>query len=280
MRPVNLIPPEERRGESAPSRKGILAYAIVAVLAVALVAVCASVFLDKQVADREAEEAVLQAQVTEAQARADSLSSFVSFQELHDARVITIDQLARSRFDWERVLRELSLVIPEHVWLTSMSGSVAGAAEGSESELSGSITGPSLVLSGCGRSHRDVARFVAAMKDIDGVTRVVATDSAKTETVEATAPTGGGDPAPQTGDNCQTRSTVPQFNLIAAFDGVVTEAADPTVPVAPVADGTEPAPAEAGDDVAAQQGQNAGAAGDVAAAEGEAQSATNLVPGG
>ena len=39
MRPVNLIPPEDRRGERAPMRTGPLAYVVVALLAVGLVAV-------------------------------------------------------------------------------------------------------------------------------------------------------------------------------------------------------------------------------------------------
>ena len=41
MRPVNLIPPEARRGEKAPMRTGALSYVIVAVLAAALVGVTA-----------------------------------------------------------------------------------------------------------------------------------------------------------------------------------------------------------------------------------------------
>ena len=32
---------------------------------------------------------------------------------MRDARVATIDSLAKSRFDWERVIRELSVVIPK-----------------------------------------------------------------------------------------------------------------------------------------------------------------------
>ena len=43
MRPVNLIPPEERRGSTAPSRTGVLSYLVVGVLAVVLVAVSAIV---------------------------------------------------------------------------------------------------------------------------------------------------------------------------------------------------------------------------------------------
>lgn len=39
MRPVNLIPPEERRGERAPMRTGSLSYLLVGALALVLGAV-------------------------------------------------------------------------------------------------------------------------------------------------------------------------------------------------------------------------------------------------
>ena len=62
MSPVNLIPPEERRGSSAPTRTGSAVYFIVGGLALVLVAVCAVVFLGNQVSDKEAEAAQLEAQ--------------------------------------------------------------------------------------------------------------------------------------------------------------------------------------------------------------------------
>ena len=113
MRPVNLMPAGERRGEGAPTRTGPLAYIIVGVLAVALAAVCGIVVFNKKVSDREAEATRIEAHATELEARADGLSSFVTFKQIHDSRVQTVEQLAQSRFDWERVLRELSKVIPE-----------------------------------------------------------------------------------------------------------------------------------------------------------------------
>jgi len=276
MRPVNLIPPDQRRGESAPMRSGGLAYVVVAVLAVGLAAVTAVVFLNKQVADREAEVAVLTAESAELDARAESLSRYTAFQGVHDARVATVDQLARSRFDWERVLQELSLVIPRHVWLTSLSGSVAPGVGESESPVRAQITGPALELSGCGRSQGDVARLIAAMEDIDGVTRVVATDSAKGDAAAAPAPSAGGGPEVLTSDNCQTRPTIPQFNLIAAFDDVPAPAAGGEVaPVAPPVAGTEEAtPATAASTPEQQEARDG-----VAEADRRAENAANLISG-
>ncbi len=114
MRPVNLIPPEERRGERAPMRTGPLAYVVVAVLAVALVAVT----VDR--ADRQPdlrpqgrEVASLEAQVGRraGRGRAPELVRRVRLAASRPASR-PCPSLAQSRFDWERVLRELAIVIP------------------------------------------------------------------------------------------------------------------------------------------------------------------------
>jgi Tfp pilus assembly protein PilN len=276
VRPVNLIPPEDRRGEGAPMRSGGLAYVVVGVLVVGLAAVCGVVFLNKQVADREAEVAALEAESSDLRARAQSLSRFVAFQQVHDARIETVGQLARSRFDWERVLRELTLVLPKGIWLTNLTGSVSPEAAAGESEnpLRAEIAGPALELAGCARTHRDVARLIAAMEDIDGVTRVTATDSEKSDSVTPPTATAGGQ-EPLTNDDCRTRSTIPTFNLIAAFDGV----APPPSSTAPAAPAPEASPTAAAPDAdaAAQQTE---ARDSVEEAEDRTEQATDLVPGG
>ena len=53
MRPVNLIPPEERRGDQAPLRTGPLAYILLAGLALLLLGVVALVLTGNQVSERE-----------------------------------------------------------------------------------------------------------------------------------------------------------------------------------------------------------------------------------
>lgn len=124
MRPVNLIPPEQRRGAAAPSRTGSLSYVLVGVLAVVLIGVTASVVFGNKVSDRKDEVAVLEAKAAETSARAESLAAYTTFQGIHDARVETVTQLATSRFDWQRVLQELAKVLPRRIWLTNLTGSV------------------------------------------------------------------------------------------------------------------------------------------------------------
>ena len=68
MRPVNLIPQEDRRGGKAPLRTGPLPYAIVAILVLALGAVTLLVLTGNKIADRKAEAASLTSQVDATQA--------------------------------------------------------------------------------------------------------------------------------------------------------------------------------------------------------------------
>ncbi len=199
MRPVNLIPNEERRGAAAPSRTGSVAYFVVGALALALVGVCAVVFMGSKVSDKQAEVDRLEAQAIETEARAGSLASYVSFQQIRESRATTIDSLAKSRFDWERVVRELSRVIPKDVWLSNLTGTVAPEVQLDDAAaiaLRASVPGPALELVGCARSQPAIASLIAALHDIDGVTRVTAANGIKTPDTSSGSSDGSGAAAP------------------------------------------------------------------------------------
>ena len=133
------------------------------------------VVTDNQISDRKAEVARLKQQDAAARARAERLAAYTQFGSVRDQRVATVTSLADSRFDWERVMRELSLILPDDVWLTNLTGKANPAVQidgEANVALRHSIAGPALELVGCARGQEAVARFVSALKDIDGVTRV------------------------------------------------------------------------------------------------------------
>ncbi len=214
MRPVNLIPREERPGERRPLRGGPLAYIVVGALAAVLLGMTVLVLTGNQISDREAELTQLQSETAAVEAKAQALDAYTQFHRLTEQRIATVTSLANSRFDWERVMRELALVLPSDVWLTNLtaSASPAVAPEGAASiSLRASVPGPALELVGCTRSQEDVAGFVKAIEDIDGVTRVgVPTSSLPSGSTE------GGEGAGSS--TCQTRDFIAQFQLVAAFD--------------------------------------------------------------
>jgi Tfp pilus assembly protein PilN len=223
VRPVNLIPPEERRGRAATGSRHMAAYAVIGVLALVLVAVVAITIFDNKASDSQAKLNSLQSEVDSAQAQASSFSSFTSFQQVHDERLATIDSLAKSRFDWERIMRELSIVLPDNVFLTNLTGTVspdASVTNGAGLSLRGSIPGPALELIGCAQNQRTVARLIASMHDIDGVGRVlVSTSSKATPTVGSSGSSGA---ATGGASGCGSRPDFPTFQLVAALDGVPT----------------------------------------------------------
>ena len=219
MRPVNLIPPEERPGERRPMRGGPLAYVIVGALAAAVIGVTVLVVTGNQISDSKAEITRLEGEKSAVEARAQALDAYTQFHSVREQRAATITSLADSRFDWQRVMHELALVLPEDVWLTNLTGTASPnvSVDGAGSiALRSTIPGPALELTGCATSQSAVARFIQALKEIDGVTRVGV----------QTSPLSGSDASSGSGSStCGPGSSVAQFQMVVAFDAapVVTE---------------------------------------------------------
>jgi Tfp pilus assembly protein PilN len=233
VRPVNLIPPEERRGDKAPMRTGPLSYVVVAGLALALIAVTAIVLTGNQISDRKAEKESIDSQVAQAEAQASRLKPYADFAALQQARELTVQSLAQSRFNWQRVLREVAIVIPSDVWLTNLAAKVSPDVQTSDSGSSStssssgssdpSITGPSLDIQGCASGHDAVASFLAALHDVDGVTRVSVLKSDRPDLSASTGSSGT-----TTAEGCADRDFISTFEIEAAFDAAPAGAAAST----------------------------------------------------
>lgn len=217
MRPIDLTPVDMRQGAQAPMRTGAVPYILLGALVAVLVGVFLLVSTGNQISEREDEVAQLQSEDAAAKAEARRLTPYVQFQTLHEERLTTISSLADSRFDWERVMRELSLVLPHDVWLTELTASASGNGEGGGGNLRGSISGPALELGGCAAGQEAVAGFVTALKDIDGVTRVGVASSELSDKEEGQASTGGGG-EDAGGSECRTREFIAKFSVVVAFD--------------------------------------------------------------
>jgi Tfp pilus assembly protein PilN len=216
MRPVNLIPPEQRRGDRAQLRTGPLAYIVLGALGLVLLGVTMLVLTSNQIAESKAEVATLKQEDAATQAEAKRLAAYTQFRTLAEQRIATVRSLADSRFDWERVMRELALVLPSDVWLTSLeatatpNSSVSGEGSGSSgAALRAAAPGPALSMSGCASGQEAVAGFVTALKDIDGVTRV-GVESSELGSLEGEIGSGGGE--------CRKSSSDAEFHLVVAFD--------------------------------------------------------------
>jgi Tfp pilus assembly protein PilN len=235
MRPVNLIPPEDRPGGHKPLRSGPVAYIIVGALAAAVIALTALVVTEDKVSDRKAEVARLQQEQQAVESKAQALAPYTEFSAVREQRTSTVASLADSRFDWKRVLEELSLLLPADIQLTNLAGTASPGASttgGAGIGMRSQIPGPALEVVGCGTSQAAVAGFIEALKDIDGVTRVG---------VQGSSNAGGGGEHASSAGTCGGGGST-QFQMVAAFDAAPLAPAETgegeVAPEAPAGGGT------------------------------------------
>jgi Tfp pilus assembly protein PilN len=179
MKAVNLIPTEQRRVQATGKRSGS-AYIVVGVLATLLVMVAAYVFTANNVTDRESKAAAAKAEADRLQAEVAQRGNFVNFADIKKTRLASVVTVASTRFDWERLMRELSLVMPAGSWLQSSDASVSGDVEGeSTTTTAGTPVAPTpkANLVGCTPHQSDVARMMVRMRQIHRVTDVELNES-------------------------------------------------------------------------------------------------------
>ena len=244
MRPVNLIPKEERLDAPKSLRSGPTAYIIVGALVAALLGVTALVTTGNRVDDLKGEVTQVEGEIATAEATAQELSAYTQFHSVREQRVATVTSLADSRFDWERVMRELALVLPDDIVLIDLTASASpgvAPAGGESSGLRTSVAGPALTMRGCAGGQEGVAGFLQAVKDVDGVTRVAVPSSS-----QAGTPGAETDSAASTG--CLETGLSTEFEMVVAFDAAPASAAtaEATPEVAPSSPESEATAEEAG----------------------------------
>src|SRR5262245_31827973 len=123
MRAVDLTPAEERQGGGrGPTRTGNLPYVILIGLALGVLGFGVLALTNKSISEKESQITSVEADLVAAQERADAMRPFAEFRAMQELRNATVASLAQSRFDWERVIQELALVVPSDVWLINVTG--------------------------------------------------------------------------------------------------------------------------------------------------------------
>ena len=190
MNSVNLLPDGLRPRAAAGARQNG-AYMALGVLGVLLIAVTLYVLTLNGITSNQDELAQLQAEKSESDTTAGALSGFGDFQAIKATRVSSVKTLADGRLDWERLLLEISKVLPEDVWLTGLEGATA-AAEATGAPVPGAPVGPSVTLSGCATKQNDVATTLLRLRQLNGAVDVSLDESARpapVPAVEGAAPT-------------------------------------------------------------------------------------------
>ena len=186
MRAVNLLPPDTRGASKASAELGAGpeatggagAFVVLGVLAACVAGVAGHVMTDNTIKQRQADLTQVTQRAQALQSQANQLKPYADFDASAKARMQTVKDLAGSRFDWEQVLRDLSRAIPAAVTLKSLTGDISTDAGGGGSQLRSAIPAPAITIEGCAPAQREVARLMARLHDIDGVTRVSLSKSA------------------------------------------------------------------------------------------------------
>lgn len=163
MRPVNLLPESQRKRR--PEGGGNNANLVLGVLTALLVMTGVYVITANNATSRANQTAEASAEAGQLEARAGALGSFGDFAQTKEARVAAVRDLADSRFDWERMVRELSRVLPEGGWLTAVKASTTGestsTAGGASADGGGS---PTMTLTGCMPRQIEVAQLMLRLR--------------------------------------------------------------------------------------------------------------------
>lgn len=254
MKPIDLTPEEARTRRAGVMRTGPLPFVVVGGLVALLVGVALLVTTANEISGTKAEIDDQEARRAALSLRAAQLEPYVQFQEMKQRRVATVAELAEGRFDWVRTINQLARITPADVWLVELRAAAApGAAPGGGG--GNAVAGPSLEMIGCASGQDAVAGFVAAIKRIDGVTRVGLKKSALSNKGEGS---GGG-------KGCPADKRIAKFEIVVAFDEAP---ASPNYGGGSTATAATAAAAESA--AASQEGE-----GGTAAAEGEAGDAAS-----
>lgn len=245
MKAVNLLPPDFRGASkttaetAAPVAKGGAGpFVVLGVLAAGVAGLAGFVLTDNTVKQRQAELAAVNVRKQALDRQVAELKPYADYQDATRARVKTVHDLADSRFDWPQVLTDLSRAIPADITLSKLAGDVSIDAGASDSSpLRGAITAPAITLDGCAPGQGEVARLMAQLRDVDGVTRVTLSKSDK-QKVTATVGTGTGALATRNAAPCGVGMR-PNFELVIFFEHA------PAAVQAPPAGSTSATPAKA-----------------------------------
>jgi Tfp pilus assembly protein PilN len=183
MKAVNLIPTEQRRAQSSGALGGS-SYIVLGVLAVLLLMVAGYVLTSNNVNQRKSDAAEAKAQADQLEAEVAARGAYTDFAQLKEARVASVSTVADTRFDWERLMRELSRVMPAGSWLQTTDASVTGNVAGAEAAPA-TTTGvpvtpqPKANLVGCTPEQTDVAAMMVRMRELHRVSDVELNESVK-----------------------------------------------------------------------------------------------------
>jgi Tfp pilus assembly protein PilN len=194
VRAVNLLPRDEQRARVEGGRLPLVLLAVGA----------AAVTLAALVLGAEAS-----VRAEERQARLDRVEAAIAELPRPPAAAVTQDTLAQERTNrlaalsvalgarvpFDRVLREISYVLPEDAWLTGLRAATAPSVQQAQGGSGSQAAVPGVTIQGATYSHDGVARLLARLALVPSLQDVRLTTSARLDPEPAPPPPSNGAPA-------------------------------------------------------------------------------------
>ncbi|MGH3041049.1 MAG: PilN domain-containing protein [Gaiellaceae bacterium] len=188
MRAFDLMPKDVEREKAAGSPAFLkIVLALVAILVLAALA-GAYMLMDARAKERQSIADDLRAQLAEitAQAAPDAQQGDgATLAAEGQARTAALSDALATRVAWDRILREFSLVIPEGVWLTSLSSAAPTAPATGAAAPTAPAGDATLTIEGNASSQAHVARLLSRLEVVPEFSSVQLQSSARTGGDEA-----------------------------------------------------------------------------------------------
>ena len=177
MRAINLLPRDDARRGRPPKSQWIVLVPVV--LAVLLAAVLSAMFLSASgtVKDKQAELTTLQDELqaipTPDASRVKTQSALAADKQ---ARVTALSGALSRRVAWDRVFRELSLVLPNDVWLATIAAKApvpsSSAVVPPAAAPGATVAATGFTIDGFTYSHSAVARLLSRLAVVPDLVNV------------------------------------------------------------------------------------------------------------
>ncbi len=167
MRAVNLLPRDEVV-KSFEAKRGVVFGGVFGAALVTAALVSMAISAGGAVADKQAELDAVRTEIAAVPAPVvKDTSTDDALAAVKSARVGALSAALTSRVPWDRVLRQVSLVLPEDVWLTNLMASAPVAAA-----VTADAAASGFNLTGSTYSQNGVARFLSRLAVIPDLKNV------------------------------------------------------------------------------------------------------------
>lgn len=197
MRAFDLMPKETEREKGKSVASPQLVKVGLALLAIIVLSGLAGAYMmmDASAKEKQSQADDLRAQLAEvtAQSATDETPGTATLAGEGQARTAALSEALSARVAWDRILREFSLVLPEDVWLTTLS-STSGATATAPGTVAPTTAEGTFTINGFASSQEDVALLLSRLAVVPEFSDVQLQSSSRGQDSTGSGSQANGDP--------------------------------------------------------------------------------------